>query len=139
MILADLQDGNRLWKRETRTYSLTSGPRSPTKILYSGPRSSLRSARPPPLAQLSLKGRLELGICWPLRPRALAAACGEAKSTKQYPALDPENLSRIILTLTCSPIWNQRFLTKFSSIQGSNSPIQSVVFPSEPGVGEFNP
>jgi hypothetical protein len=27
------------------------------------------------------------------------------------------------LTLTCSPIWNQRLRTKFSSIQGSSSPI----------------
>lgn len=35
----------------------------------------------------------------------------------------PENLSRIILTLTCSPIWNQRLRMKFSSIQGSSSPI----------------
>ena len=35
----------------------------------------------------------------------------------------PENLSRIILTLTCSPIWNQRLRIKFSSIQGSSSPI----------------
>lgn len=35
----------------------------------------------------------------------------------------PENLSRIILTLTCSPIWNQRLRTKFSSIHGSSSPI----------------
>lgn len=40
MILADLHDGKRFWKRETRTYSLTSGPRSPTKIECSGPRSS---------------------------------------------------------------------------------------------------
>lgn len=40
MILADLQVGKRFWNRETRTYSLTSGPRSPTKIEYSGPRSS---------------------------------------------------------------------------------------------------
>lgn len=47
----------------------------------------LRSARPPPEAQLSLKGRLELGINWPLRERALAAASALAKSTKQYPAL----------------------------------------------------
>lgn len=35
----------------------------------------------------------------------------------------PENLSRIILTLTCSPIWNHRLRMKFSSIQGSSSPI----------------
>ena len=41
MILADLQDGKRDWKRDTRTYSFTSGPRSPTKMEYSGPRSSL--------------------------------------------------------------------------------------------------
>src|SRR5688572_33080946 len=41
MILADLHDGKRAWNRETSTYSLTSGPRSPTKMLYSGPRSSL--------------------------------------------------------------------------------------------------
>jgi hypothetical protein len=47
----------------------------------------LRSARPPPDAQLSLKGRLELGISCPLRVRALAAAAAFAKSTKQYPAL----------------------------------------------------
>jgi hypothetical protein len=35
----------------------------------------------------------------------------------------PENLSRIILTLTVSPSWNQTLRTKFSSIQGSSSPI----------------
>ena len=35
----------------------------------------------------------------------------------------PENLSRIILTLTCSPMPNQTLRTKFSSIHGSNSPI----------------
>jgi len=107
MILADLQDGNRLWNIETKTYSLTSGPRSPTKIENSGPRSSrltlvseelgyiisrlllpyLRSARPPPEAQFSLKGRLEFGISVPLRVRAFAAAAELAKSTKQYPAL----------------------------------------------------
>jgi hypothetical protein len=44
------------------------------------------SARPPPDAQLSLKGREVLGIIEPLRDRALAAAAGEAKSMKQYPA-----------------------------------------------------
>jgi len=38
----------------------------------------------------------------------------------------PENLSRIILTLTCSPIWYQIFLTKASSTQGSNSPILAL-------------
>ena len=139
MILADLQEGNRLWKSETRTYSLTSGPRSPTKMLYSGPRSSLRSAKPPPEAQFSLNGRCELGICCPFKPRALAAAWGDEKSTKQYPALlllssqqdsvvellstYPENLSLIIFTETCSPIWNQRLRMKFSSTQGSSSPI----------------
>jgi len=103
MILADLHDGKRLWKRETRTYSFTSGPRSPTKMEYSGPRSSrlerseykndpdrqktvdsyLRSARPPPVAQFSLKTRLVLGMGVPFRERALAAAAGEEKSTKQ--------------------------------------------------------
>lgn len=41
MIFALLQLAKRLWKSETRTYSLTSGPRSPTKIENSGPRSSL--------------------------------------------------------------------------------------------------
>ena len=40
MILADLHEGKRLWNKETRTYSLTSGPRSPTKMENSGPRSS---------------------------------------------------------------------------------------------------
>lgn len=45
------------------------------------------SARPPPDAQLSLNGREVLGIMEPLRERALAAAAGEAKSMKQYPAL----------------------------------------------------
>lgn len=35
----------------------------------------------------------------------------------------PENLSRIIFTLTCSPMPNQMLRTKFSSIQGSSSPI----------------
>jgi hypothetical protein len=47
----------------------------------------LRSARPPPVAQLSLKTRLVLGMGVPFKERALAAAAGEAKSTKQYPAL----------------------------------------------------
>ena len=169
MIFADLQDGNLFWNSETNTYSFTSGPRSPTKMEYSGPRSSrlgtrgirhtpyrqyqqtkwnayLRSARPPPEAQFSLKGRLELGISWPLRVNAFAAAAGVGKSTKQYPALlllqnqlprylvssfevafyssaYPENLSRIILTFTCSPMPNQMLRTKFSSIHGSSSPI----------------
>jgi hypothetical protein len=43
----------------------------------------LRSARPPPVAQLSLKTRLVLGMGVPFRERALAAAAAEAKSTKQ--------------------------------------------------------
>ena len=43
----------------------------------------LRSARPPPEAQLSLKGRLELGMMDPLRVKALAAAAGLLKSMKQ--------------------------------------------------------
>src|ERR1700712_4845383 len=88
MILADLQDLNLFWNKESKTYSLTSGPRSPTKMENSGPRSSrLRSASPPPEAQLSLKGRVEFGMSWPLNCRAFAAAWGVAKSTKQYPAL----------------------------------------------------
>jgi hypothetical protein len=41
------------------------------------------SARPPPEAQLSLKGREVLGIMDPFRERALAAAAGDAKSIKQ--------------------------------------------------------
>lgn len=41
------------------------------------------SARPPPEAQLSLKGREVFGIIEPLRERALAAAAGEEKSMKQ--------------------------------------------------------
>lgn len=41
------------------------------------------SAKPPPEAQLSLKGREVLGIIEPLRERALAAAAGEEKSIKQ--------------------------------------------------------
>jgi hypothetical protein len=41
------------------------------------------SARPPPDAQLSLKGREVFGIILPLRDSALAAAAGEAKSMKQ--------------------------------------------------------
>jgi hypothetical protein len=45
--------------------------------------SDRRSARPPPEAQLSLKGRLVLGIIEPLRDSAFAAAAGEAKSMKQ--------------------------------------------------------
>lgn len=85
---------------------------------YSGPRSSrleksqfdagidiqqkilayLRSARPPPVAQLSLKTRLVLGMGVPFRERALAAAAGEAKSTKQYPAL--------LLLPTLETIWD---------------------------------
>jgi hypothetical protein len=40
-ILADLQEIKRARKSETNTYSLTSGPRSPTKIEYSGQRLSL--------------------------------------------------------------------------------------------------
>ena len=45
--------------------------------------SDRRSARPPPEAQLSLKGRDVLGIMLPLRDRAFAAAAGEEKSMKQ--------------------------------------------------------
>ena len=45
--------------------------------------SDRRSARPPPEAQLSLKGRLVLGIIEPLSDSAFAAAAGEAKSMKQ--------------------------------------------------------
>ena len=160
MILADLQEGNRFWNNETRTYSLTSGPRSPTKMECSGPRSSrldilsffndqvgwwdthVRSARPPPEAQLSLNGRLVLGIGLPFNCSAFAAAAELVKSMKQYPALllqsvrigrslldrgggrpYPENLSRIILTLTCSPKLYHTLRTKFSSIHGSSSPI----------------
>lgn len=54
MILADLHDGKRDWNKETRTNSLTSGPRSPTKMEYSGPRSSLRCrlAKPRYIAEL---------------------------------------------------------------------------------------
>lgn len=39
------------------------------------------------MAQFSLKTRLVLGMGVPFRERALAAAAGEEKSTKQYPAL----------------------------------------------------
>ena len=49
--------------------------------------SDRRSARPPPEAQLSLKGRAVLGIMLPFNDRAFAAAAGLAKSIKQYPAL----------------------------------------------------
>lgn len=52
-----------------------------------GEMAHLRSARPPPVAQFSLKTRLVLGMGVPFRVRALAAAAGEEKSTKQYPAL----------------------------------------------------
>jgi hypothetical protein len=45
--------------------------------------SDRRSAKPPPEAQLSLKGLLVFGIIEPLRERAFAAAAGEAKSMKQ--------------------------------------------------------
>lgn len=84
MILADLHEGNLAWKREWSTYSFTSGPKSPTKIEYSGPRSSrLRSARPPPEAQFSLKGRFEFAIGVPLSVMALAAAAALWKSMKQ--------------------------------------------------------
>jgi len=41
------------------------------------------SARPPPEAQLSLKGLEVFGIILPLSDRALAAAAGDAKSMKQ--------------------------------------------------------
>ena len=40
MILALLHDGKRFWNKETRTNSLTSGPRSPTKMECSAGRSS---------------------------------------------------------------------------------------------------
>jgi hypothetical protein len=40
MILADLQDAYLFWKSDMRTNSVTSGPRSPTKMENSGPRSS---------------------------------------------------------------------------------------------------
>lgn len=46
-------------------------------------KSYLRSARPPPVAQFSLKTRLVLGMGVPFRERALEAAGGDAKSTKQ--------------------------------------------------------
>ena len=49
-----------------------------SKLLY-----YLLSARPPPVAQLSLKTRLVLGIGVPFRDKALVAAAGEVKSTKQ--------------------------------------------------------
>ena len=44
-----------------------------------------------------------------------------------YPRAYPENLSRIILTLTVSPMLYQMLRTKFSSIQGSSSPILASV------------
>jgi len=53
-----------------------------TKYLYRS-WAYLRSARPPPVAQFSLKTRLVLGMGVPFRERALAAAAGEEKSTKQ--------------------------------------------------------
>lgn len=43
----------------------------------------LRSARPPPVAQFSLKTRFVLGMGVPFRDRALVAAAGDEKSTKQ--------------------------------------------------------
>lgn len=52
-----------------------------------GQATHLRSAKPPPEAQLSLKGREVLGMGVPLTVKAFAAAAGEEKSTKQYPAL----------------------------------------------------
>jgi hypothetical protein len=45
--------------------------------------SDRRSAKPPPDAQLSLKGREVLGMMLPLRVKALAAASGLEKSMKQ--------------------------------------------------------
>lgn len=47
------------------------------------PDTDRRSARPPPDAQLSLKGRDVLGIMEPFNERALAAEAEEAKSMKQ--------------------------------------------------------
>ena len=47
----------------------------------------------------------------------------------------PENLSRIILTLTVSPMLYQMLRTKFSSIQGSSSPILHLVSPSIRSIG----
>jgi hypothetical protein len=44
----------------------------------------------------------------------------------------PENLSRIILTLTVSPMLYQMLRTKFSSIQGSSSPILHCVSTQAP-------
>lgn len=45
--------------------------------------SDRRSARPPPEAQLSLKGLLVLGIMLPFNDNAFAAESGLWKSTKQ--------------------------------------------------------
>lgn len=47
----------------------------------------LRSAKPPPEAQLSLNGRLVFGMSVPLSEMAFCAAAVSLKSTKQYPAL----------------------------------------------------
>jgi hypothetical protein len=53
----------------------------------------------------------------------IASRRGQSTPVHLFFSTYPENLSRIILTLTCSPIPNQMLRTKFSSIQGSNSPI----------------
>ena len=82
--------------------------------------------------------------------KALAAAAEDWKSMKQYPALllssariiieptgpilllaYPENLSRIIFTLVGSPMDIHVVRIKFSSIQGSSSPILSDVIVSD--------
>jgi hypothetical protein len=52
-------------------------------LRYMNRESDRRSARPPPEAQFSLKGRLVLGIMEPFNESAFAAAAGEAKSMKQ--------------------------------------------------------
>lgn len=57
------------------------------------------SAKPPPEAQLSLNGRDVFGIMEPLRESALAAAAGDAKSMKQYPAL-LGHVSRVVKQIT---------------------------------------
>ena len=164
MIFADLHEAKRLWKSETRTNSLTSGPRSPTKIEYSGPRSSrliyhefshhkslareqVQTVYIPSIGEPSTGGPVQLKRSASVGNHlAIQAEClgrgfrggkiDEAisgitskgvglavRSRKKKRDVYPENLSRIILTLTCSPIPNQTLRMKFSSIQGSNSPI----------------
>ena len=59
------------------------------------------------MAQFNLNRRLVFGIGVPFKDRALPAAAGEAKSTKQYPAL-------LLLPTLGSSLLMAEFITMYS-------------------------